>query len=55
MGGHAVSVLDDGCKQWRAREIHNVLMEADVALATEQELIASRGIDWLGEISHFLV
>ncbi|MBU1049839.1 deoxynucleoside kinase [Candidatus Bipolaricaulota bacterium] len=37
------TIVIDGCKQWTAREIYNVLREADVALATEEELIAARG------------
>ncbi len=37
------TIMVDGCKQWTAREIYNVLREADVALATEEELIAARG------------
>ena len=37
------AIVIDGCKQWSAREIYDVLREADVALATEEELIAARG------------
>jgi len=37
------TIMIDGCKQWTAREIYNVLREADVALATEEELIEARG------------
>jgi deoxyadenosine/deoxycytidine kinase len=37
------AIVIDGCKQWSARDIYDVLSEADVALATEEELIAARG------------
>jgi deoxyadenosine/deoxycytidine kinase len=37
------AIVIDGCKQWSAQEIYDVLSEADVALATEEELIAARG------------
>ena len=36
------AIMIDGCKQWTAREFYDVLREADVALATEEELIAAR-------------
>ena len=36
------AIMIDGCKQWTAREFYDVLGEADVALATEEELIAAR-------------
>jgi deoxyadenosine/deoxycytidine kinase len=36
------TVLIDGCKQWTAREVFDVLREADVALATEEELLAAK-------------
>ena len=36
------AVMIDGTKQWTAREFYDVLREADVALATEEELIAAR-------------
>ena len=36
------AIMIDGCKQWAAREFYDVLREADVALATEEELIAAR-------------
>ncbi len=36
------AIVIDGCKQWSAREMYDVLREADVVLATEQELIAAR-------------
>ncbi len=36
------AIMIDGCKQWTAREFYDVLREADVALATEEELIATR-------------
>jgi deoxyadenosine/deoxycytidine kinase len=36
------TVLIDGCKQWTAREVYDVLREADVALATEEELLAAK-------------
>lgn len=37
------AIVLDGCKQWSAREIYDVLSEADVVLASEEELIAARG------------
>ncbi len=37
------AIVIDGCKQWSAREIYDVLGESDVALATEEELIVARG------------
>lgn len=37
------AIVIDGCKQWSARDIYDVLREADVVLATEEELIAARG------------
>ena len=37
------TIMIDGCKQWSAREFYDVLREADVTLATEEELIAARG------------
>ena len=37
------AIVIDGCKQWTAREIYNVLTEAGVPLATEEELIVARG------------
>jgi len=37
------AVMIDGTKQWSARDIYDVLKEADVTLATEEELIAARG------------
>jgi len=37
------TLVIDGCKQWTAREIYDVLREADVTLATEEELIVTRG------------
>ncbi|MFC2108810.1 deoxynucleoside kinase [Candidatus Bipolaricaulota bacterium] len=36
------AVMIDGTKQWTAREFYDVLREADVALATEEELIAAK-------------
>lgn len=36
------AIMIDGCKQWTAREFYDVLREADVELATEEELIAAR-------------
>jgi len=36
------TVMVDGCKQWTAREIYDVLREADVSLATEEELLAAK-------------
>ncbi len=36
------AIMIDGTKQWTAREFYDVLGEADVALATEEELIAAR-------------
>jgi len=36
------AVIIDGTKQWTARDFYDVLREADVALATEEELIAAR-------------
>jgi len=36
------AIMIDGTKQWTAREFYDVLREADVALATEEELIAAR-------------
>jgi deoxycitidine kinase len=36
------TVLVDGCKQWSAREIYDVLRDAGVGLATEEELIAAK-------------
>ena len=36
------TLVIDGCKQWTAREIYDVLREADVTLATEEELLATR-------------
>ena len=36
------SIMIDGTKQWTAREFYDVLGEADVALATEEELIATK-------------
>jgi len=37
------AIVIDGCKQWSAQELYDVLREADVVLATEEELIAARG------------
>lgn len=37
------ALVIDGCKQWTAQEIYDVLREGDVMLATEEELIAARG------------
>jgi len=36
------SITIDGCKLWTAKEFYDVLIEADVALATEEELISAR-------------
>lgn len=36
------AIMIDGTKQWTAREFYDVLSEADVELATEEELIAAR-------------
>jgi len=36
------AVMIDGCKQWTAQEIYDVLREENVTLATEEELIAAR-------------
>ena len=36
------AVMIDGTKQWTAREFYDVLREADVALATEEELIGAK-------------
>jgi len=36
------AVMIDGCKQWTAREIYDVLREENVTLATEEELIAAK-------------
>ena len=36
------AIMIDGTKQWTARDFYDVLREADVALATEEELIAAR-------------
>ncbi len=37
------AIVIDGCRQWTARDIYDVLRESDVALATEEELIVARG------------
>jgi len=36
------TVMIDGCKQWTAQEVYDVLTEAGVALATEEELLATK-------------
>jgi len=36
------AIMIDGCKQWTAQEMYDVLREADVVRATEEELIAAR-------------
>ena len=36
------TVVIDGCRQWTPREIYDVLREADVSLATEEELLAAK-------------
>ena len=36
------TIMIDGCKQWAAREVYDVLTEAGVALATEEELLATK-------------
>jgi len=35
------AVMIDGCRQWTAREVYDVLREENVTLATEEELIAA--------------
>jgi len=36
------TVVIDSCRQWTPREIYDVLREADVSLATEEELLAAK-------------
>lgn len=36
------AIMIDGTKQWTARDFYDVLREAEVALATEEELIAAK-------------